>query len=83
MGQLTSGGGVNGGHETLDDTEVVVDDLGQGGETVGGAAGVGDDLHGWVISVLIDTHHEHGGVGGGSRHHDLLGSALCIKTIQV
>lgn len=29
--------GVDGGHQPLDDSEVVVDDLGEGGKTVGGA----------------------------------------------
>jgi len=61
--KLTSGGGMDGGHETLDDAEVIVDDLGQGGEAVGGAARVGDDLHGWVVGILVDSHHEHWGVG--------------------
>lgn len=43
---LCGGDGVDGGHQTLDDLEVVVDDLGHRGQAVGGAAGVGDDMHG-------------------------------------
>jgi len=39
-GLLGGGDGVNGRHEALDDAEVVVDDLGDGGQAVGGAAGV-------------------------------------------
>ena len=31
---------MNGGHESLDDSEVVMNDLGQGRKTVGGAASV-------------------------------------------
>ena len=34
------------GHQALDDLEVVVDDLGDGGQAVGGAGGVRDDVHG-------------------------------------
>ena len=35
--------GVDGGHEALDDAEVVVDDLGQRRKAVGGAGSVGHD----------------------------------------
>lgn len=41
-GLLSSGGGVDGGHQGLDDTELVVDDLGEGCQAVGRAGGVGD-----------------------------------------
>lgn len=41
-GLLGGGRGVHGGHERLDDAELVVDDLGEGGEAVGRARGVGD-----------------------------------------
>ena len=34
------------GHQALDDLEVVVDDLGDGGQAVGGAGCVRDDVHG-------------------------------------
>ncbi|GBE61686.1 glyceraldehyde-3-phosphate dehydrogenase, putative [Babesia ovata] len=39
-GQLVGSGGVDGGHETLDNAELVVHNLGQGSQTVGGAASV-------------------------------------------
>jgi hypothetical protein len=70
---------VHGGHQALDNAEVVVNDLGQGGQAVGGAAGVRHDLHGGVVGVLVDAHHEHGGVGGGGGHHHLLGTSLEFK----
>ncbi len=41
-GLLCRCGRVDGGHETLNDTEVVVDDLGEGCKAVGGAGRVGN-----------------------------------------
>ena len=41
-GLLGGGGSVNGGHQTLDDTEVVVDNLGEGCKAVGRAGCVRD-----------------------------------------
>ncbi len=37
---------VNCGHQALEDLEVVVNHLGDGGQAVGGAASVGDNVHG-------------------------------------
>ena len=34
---------MNGGHQTLDDAKLVVDDLGERGQAVGGAGGIGND----------------------------------------
>src|SRR5690606_15656364 len=42
-GLLGRGGGVHGGHQATLDAPLVVDDLGQRRQAVGGAAGVGDD----------------------------------------
>ena len=75
-GFLGGGSGVNGGHQTLEDTEVVVDDLGQGGQAVGGARGVGHNLHVRLVGVLVDTHDKHGSVGRGSGDDDLLGATF-------
>ena len=33
------------GHQALKDAKVIVDNLGQGGQTVGGATGIGDNFH--------------------------------------
>jgi len=53
---------VNGGHETLLDTELIVDDLGQRGEAVSGARSVGDNIHVSGIGIVVDTIDEHWGV---------------------
>lgn len=39
-GLLGGGNGVDGGHETFDDAKVVMDNLGQWSQAVGGARGV-------------------------------------------
>lgn len=75
-GLLGGGDGVNGGHQTLNDFKVVVDDLGKGSKAVGGARGVGDDLHAGVVGVQVDTNDEHGGISAGSGDDDLLGTAF-------
>lgn len=77
-GLLGGGVGVDGGHETLDDGELVVDDLGKRSQAVGGARGVGDDLDVGLVGLLVDTHHVHGGIGGWSRDDDLLGTTLQV-----
>src|SRR5699024_9625582 len=61
-GLLGGGGGVNGGHQTVGDAEVVVQHLGNGGQAVGGAGGVGDEGHVAGVLVQVDAAHEHGGV---------------------
>jgi len=70
---------VNGGHQTLNDFEIVVDDLGKGSQAVGGARGVGDDLHAGVIGFQVDTNDEHGGISAGSGDDDLLGTTLQVS----
>ena len=61
------------GHQTVGDAEVVVQHLGDGGQTVGGAAGVGHELHIGGVGVLVHAHDEHGSVvlGGGGHDHVL------------
>lgn len=70
---------VDGGHETLDDTELVVDDLGEGSQAVGGARGVGEDVDVLLVLGVVDTHDEHGGVSGRSGDDDLLGTTLQVS----
>lgn len=53
---LGRSGGVNGSHETGVDTPVVIKDLGDWGETVGGTGSVGDDLGTLFELFVIDTH---------------------------
>ena len=72
---LSGGGGMDGGHETLNDAEVVVQHLRDGGEAVGGAGRVGDELHIAGVGVQIDAADEHRGVVlGGGGHDDVLGT---------
>lgn len=78
-GLLGSGGGVDGGHETLDDTEVVVDDLGEGRKAVGGARRVGDDLVARVVLVEVHADDEHGGISRGGGDDDLLRAASQVS----
>jgi hypothetical protein len=78
-GLLGSGVRVDGGHETLNDGVLVVDDLGEGSKAVGGARGVGEDLDVGLVLLLVDAHDEHGGVGGGSGDDDLLGTTLQVE----
>jgi len=57
-GQLGSGGRVNGGHETGLDAEVVIENLGDRSEAVGGARCVGNDLLA-LVGIGVDTAYEH------------------------
>ena len=75
-GLLGGGVGVDGGHETLNDAEVVVDDLGEGSQAVGGARGVGDDGGLAIVGLLVDAHHVHGGIRRRGRDDDALGATL-------
>ena len=79
-GLLGSGVGVDSGHEALNDGELVVNDLGEGGQAVGGARSIGDDLGAAVVGLLVDAHHVHGGIGRGCRDDDTLGTTLQVKT---
>ena len=73
---------MNSAHQATDDAEVVVDNLGQGGEAVGRAAGVGDDLLA-AVAAVIHPHHEHRGlVLGGGTHHHPLGAGLNVGAGQ-
>ena len=78
-GLLGGGGGVDGGHETLDDTKLVVDDLGERGQAVGCAGSVGDDGVLGIVRLQVDTANEHWGISGRSGDDDLLGAALQVS----
>ncbi|OIF79676.1 hypothetical protein A7M47_18000, partial [Acinetobacter baumannii] len=76
---LVTGVGVGGGHRPLDDAELLVEDLDEGGEAVGGAGGVADDGLVGVVLVGIDADDVGGDValaGGGDEH--LLGAGLDV-----
>ena len=67
---------MHGGHQTLDDTVVVIDDLGERGQAVGCAGCVRDDSVLGVVCLQIDTTDEHWGISGRSGDDDLLGATL-------
>ena len=68
---------MDGGHETLDDGKVVVDDLSKRSKTVGGARCVGDDIRNIrLVGFFVDAHDEHWRICGWGRDDDLLRSAL-------
>ena len=50
--------GVDGGHETVDDLEVLVEGLGDWGKAVGGAGSVGDALGFWLEVGVVNTKNE-------------------------
>jgi len=77
-GLLGGGGSVNGGHQTLDNSKVVVDNLGQRRQTVGSARSVGDDVVLGLVSVQVYSTDKHGSVGRGGRDDDLLGTSLQV-----
>ena len=47
---------MDGGHESLHDAEVVMNDLGQGGQAAGGAGGIADNLEGVVFLLVVHAH---------------------------
>jgi len=64
------------GHQALDDTEVVIDDLGERGQAIGRAGCIGDDSVLGVVCVQVDATNEHWGISGRSGDDDLLGATL-------
>jgi hypothetical protein len=75
---LGGGVGVDGGHETLNDGELIMDDLGERSKAVGCAGSVGDDLNVRLVGVLVDTHNVHGSIGRRCRDDNLLGATLDV-----
>ena len=58
-GGLGGGGGMDGGHQPFSKTEVVMNHLGDRGQTVGGATGVGhDEIFGRVKAAVVHAHHQ-------------------------
>jgi len=69
--------GVDSGHETLGDSELVIDNFGKRGKTVGaGTRGVGNNIHGVLVLFLVNSHDKHGSISGRSRDDNLLGASL-------
>ena len=76
-GLLRGGVGVDGGHEALGEAEALLkEDVDDGGEAVGGARSVGDDVvGGGVVLVVVDAHDDGDVlVLGGGGDDDLLGA---------
>ena len=79
-GELVHGNGVNSGHETLINTVVVVEDLGDWGEAVGGARSVGNNGHVRGIKVVVDTNDEDwAGILWWGGKNDFLGTSLDVQ----
>src|SRR5688572_13898724 len=65
---------MNGGHQPALDSKSLVEDLGERGETIGGAGGVGDNDVVGVELVVVDTEHHSVVdlvVGGNGKYHPL------------
>lgn len=77
-GLLGGGRGVHGRHQTFDDAEPIVDDLGERRKAVCRARGVGDDVDIRGIFFFIDAQNKHGCIGRGSTDDDLLCAALDV-----
>ena len=72
------------GHQALYNAELVIEDLCNGRQTVGGAGGVGNKRH--IAGVLIKVHaaHKHGGIVLGGRTHDnVLGAGVDVALAQL
>ena len=59
-------------HQAFGNAERIVHDFGQGGQAVGGAAGVGENVHIRGDGLVVDAHDEHGGIILGRRGHNNL-----------
>ena len=70
---------MDGGHESLHDAKVVMDDYCQGGQAVGGAGGIADNLEEVVILLMVHAHHKHGGINRRCRDDDPLGATLQVS----
>ena len=67
---------MDGGHQTLLNAELPVHDHRQRSQTVGGAGGVGNDLHVAGVGIAVDAVDKHRrAVLGGSGNDDLFGAA--------
>mmetsp|Transcript_34593 Transcript_34593/g.46626 ORF Transcript_34593/g.46626 Transcript_34593/m.46626 type:complete len:343 (+) Transcript_34593:87-1115(+) len=79
--KLVNSNSVDGGHETLNNTVVIMENLGNGGKAVGGAGGVGDNIHAGVVTLMVNTNNENRSVVLGRSGDDgLLGTTLLVKT---
>mmetsp|Transcript_17332 Transcript_17332/g.25838 ORF Transcript_17332/g.25838 Transcript_17332/m.25838 type:complete len:267 (+) Transcript_17332:529-1329(+) len=71
--------GVDCGHKTLLNSELVVDNLSQGGKAVGSTRRIGDNIGRTIIVGVVDAHYVHRGIAGRGRDDDLLGTTLKMR----
>ena len=70
---------MGGGHGSLDDAELLVQHLHEGGQAVGGARSVADDLVLMLVVVGVHSYHVSGdGALPRSGDEHLLGSGLQV-----
>jgi hypothetical protein len=74
---------VNGGHEATDNTELVVQHLGDRSQAVGGAGSVGDDVLASVGVVVYAVNEHRSSVLGRSGHDHLLGTSLQVSLSEL
>ena len=67
------------GHESLYHAKIVMDDLSQKDQAVGGAGGIPTILEGVLILLMVHTHHKHGGISKRGRDDDPLGPTLQVS----
>jgi hypothetical protein len=75
---LGGSGGMHGGHESLNDAKLVVDNLGKRSEAVGRARCVRNNRDLRIILVEVDTADKHGRISRRSRDDDLLSTTLQV-----
>ena len=81
---LILGVSVDGGHETLDNAEFLIEDLGNRSQAVGGAGSVGDNVLGTIVYFVVNAHNDGGiFVLGRSGNDDLLGASFNVATSLV
>mmetsp|Transcript_45142 Transcript_45142/g.109888 ORF Transcript_45142/g.109888 Transcript_45142/m.109888 type:complete len:476 (-) Transcript_45142:42-1469(-) len=66
------------GHQTLLQSKLIIDDLGQRRQTVCGTRGVGNNIHGRIVSLSVDSHDKHRGICRWSRDNNLRSSSLHV-----
>ena len=66
-------------HQRFDNAELLVNDLGQWGQTVGGTRSIGNDGFFAGVFILVDTHDEHGRISGWSGDDHFLRTSLNMR----
>lgn len=58
-GGIGGSSSMNGGHEAFNNTELIIDDLGERSKTVGGARSIRDICESWIILFMVNSINEH------------------------